>query len=353
MFYEATPLSEKKTLKPSAKKHRYSALTVKDASKLIESLNAHKVTAESSHTSHLTERVSESSEEKKEEFRILLSGFAVAESVNKPGLRRSKKSVAIGRLKRAYEMEDVHFCEFPWNSNDSFGLFCVFDGHSGKECALAARRLIPEYLSRHLEGVNLNVGDDGQVGSAHSLKEVFEAVFLEVDQELCDYEYEGTTCTVVFLWRNSEGRRFVQAANVGDSTALLIRNEVAIPLTEKHHLNVDSEFNRVRMSGVNIHQGQTRLNGLAVSRALGDHFPKSVQCGIIALPSVSPVFELSDVDSFLILATDGLWDVICHQRSYEIIKNETSPKEMSELLLVTALNSVDCTDNVTTVVVKL
>jgi serine/threonine protein phosphatase PrpC len=57
--------------------------------------------------------------------------------------------------------------------------------------------------------------------------------------------------------------------------------------------------------GITLNAGQTRLNGLAVSRALGDHFPKQEECGIVADPAVSSVLKLTD-ESLLIVASDGV-----------------------------------------------
>ena len=59
-------------------------------------------------------------------------------------------------------------------------------------------------------------------------------------------------------------------------------------------------------AGMHINKGQTRINGLALCRTLGDHFIKENFPGVIALPYVSDVYELNDSDSLLILASDGV-----------------------------------------------
>ena len=51
---------------------------------------------------------------------------------------------------------------------------------------------------------------------------------------------------------------------------------------------------------------QTRINGLAVTRALGDHFAKENGSGMIAEPSLSPVYKLTPEDEYFMLASDGV-----------------------------------------------
>jgi len=282
--------------------------------------------------------------------RPAVSSFGVSEALNKSGLQRAKKSVPLnkGGKKGSYQMEDFHFCEFPW-VQDTWGLFCVFDGHSGKDCAETASRVLPMKLKERIEKIDLLNAPSGGI----DLSDILQETFLETDKELLEFEYEGCTCTVVFVYKTKNGHRYMQAANVGDSSACLIRKEKAIELTQDHHPNYPKEFERLQAMGVDISPGATRLNGLAVSRALGDQFPKSTDCGIIASPTVSPIYELRDSDSFIILASDGLWDVINFQTAYNIIKDCDTAPEMSDALLKTATRSSKCTDNVTTIVVQL
>jgi serine/threonine protein phosphatase PrpC len=54
-------------------------------------------------------------------------------------------------------------------------------------------------------------------------------------------------------------------------------------------------------------ESQTRIGGLAVSRALGDHFLKNEKLGVIAVPHVSSAIELNPASpAIVILASDGV-----------------------------------------------
>lgn len=64
-----------------------------------------------------------------------------------------------------------------------------------------------------------------------------------------------------------------------------------------------SERARVLALGIELGEKATRIpGGLAVSRALGDHFLKSENSGLIADPFVSDLVHLTPADSHIILA---------------------------------------------------
>jgi serine/threonine protein phosphatase PrpC len=77
-------------------------------------------------------------------------------------------------------------------------------------------------------------------------------------------------------------------------------------LTEDHRPTIKRERDRIIGMGIKLETGQTRLNGLAVSRALGDHFPKEAKCGLIAEPYVNETIKIEPTDSHIIIASDGV-----------------------------------------------
>lgn len=61
------------------------------------------------------------------------------------------------------------------------------------------------------------------------------------------------------------------------------------------------------MAGVDVNEGQTRIGGgIAITRALGDHFAKDNESGMIAVPHISEAIKLSPEDTHLVLASDGV-----------------------------------------------
>jgi len=261
------------------------------------------------------------------------------------GLIRGKKFTitATGKANK-YQMEDTHFCSYPFNDSPNMALFCVFDGHAGNSCATKLTRLFPKIFVKHI--LQHKMED-------LSLNSLWDSVYDEVDQGLIDFEYEGATGTTLFIWRALDGQRYLQCANVGDSTCFVCRNGIAHLISEDHKATAKSERQRLEDFGVKLEEGQTRLGGLGVTRAFGDHFPKSENIGMISKPFVSSLIKLNSTDSWVVLASDGLWDIISGQKAFDIIKNTGDSEEASAKLVRTALQSPKCTDNVTVVAVKL
>jgi len=256
-------------------------------------------------------------------------------------------------------MEDVTFAAFPFDGDDSKALFMIFDGHAGKDCAIMCNELFPQE-------VILAIAKTPDLSSGLN----FEEIFVNIDKKMMDmkvfnkkqktemyrFDSEGCTATVAFIWRYN-GHRYLQVANVGDSYAFLSRNNKAIPLTKDHKVATPEELNRLKHSGMAIKDDAKRIPqlGLAIARTLGDHFAKEVfPNGVIAVPYVHPVIKLNpNTDNLLLLASDGLWDIIDGQTAINYIKNETDVDEMAEFLVQSAIESPQCGDNVSAIVVRL
>jgi serine/threonine protein phosphatase PrpC len=94
------------------------------------------------------------------------------------------------------------------------------------------------------------------------------------------------------------------------------RGGKAIRLTVDHKASLPEEAKRITDAGGFV--GRNRVNGvLAVSRALGDHMLKENDV-VTAVPYCQET-ELTDEDSFLVLACDGVWDVITDQEAVDFV----------------------------------
>jgi len=243
-------------------------------------------------------------------------------------------------------MEDTNYCAFPFQKSKDIGLFCVFDGHAGKECSTELTRIFPKLFAHHWVNQNKD-------RKKLDITQIWLDVYRDVDEQLKKYEDEGSTATTIIVWRAADSKRYLQCANVGDSTAYICRDGRPLLLSQDHKPSSLIERKRIEVMGVQLEPNQTRLNGLAVSRAFGDHFAKSVVCGIVADPYMCSVIELTPKDTRVILASDGLWDVIDCQRAFELIKHVRDPNIAARKLLQMALKSNKCYDNVTVVVINL
>jgi serine/threonine protein phosphatase PrpC len=156
----------------------------------------------------------------------------------------------------------------------------------------------------------------------------------------------GTTATVCLV-RQERGERVLYTANVGDSKAYLISSFGVRQITYEHKGTDPREQQRIQeMGGICI---AGRVSGsLAVTRALGDWQMKGD--GVISRPHVER-YTLTVDDRLLVIASDGLWDVV---QEHELGKYATidDVRSISIELLTTALQR-DTKDNIAIMVVRL
>ena len=114
-------------------------------------------------------------------------------------------------------------------------------------------------------------------------------------------------------------------ANAGDSRAVLCRGGEALPLSEDHKPAQARELARIEAAGGFV-TPQGRVNGnLNLSRALGDLKYKGntsvarAEQMITAEPDVK-VVRLEASDEFLLLACDGVWDVMTSQQCVDFVR---------------------------------
>ena len=143
------------------------------------------------------------------------------------------------------------------------------------------------------------------------------------------------------------------AANAGDARAVLSVTTkdgdlIAQRLTKDHTPTTPREIDRIRRSGGSVFNG--RVNGsLAVSRALGDHGLKA--SGVTGVPHQS-VVSLNKGHKFVIIACDGLWDVMTDLEAVRMVTKIRDPKSMAKKLVEAAMKRMT-TDNVSVMCVRL
>ena len=154
---------------------------------------------------------------------------------------------------------------------------------------------------------------------------------------------------VTALVREAGGKRYLVVANAGDSRAVISREAGVSRLTYDHKPTDESEASRVTGGGAFIRDG--RVNGMiGITRALGDHCMKQ---WIISTPHVT-VVELVPTDEYLVLACDGVWDVINDDEAIAFLKEkqEAPASQLARALAVEALKR-GSQDNISVIVVRL
>ncbi|MCJ1358580.1 MAG: Protein phosphatase 2C 1 [Icmadophila ericetorum] len=142
-------------------------------------------------------------------------------------------------------------------------------------------------------------------------------------------------------------QRVLYTANVGDARIVLCRNGKALRLSYDHKGSDENEGKRITNAGGLILNN--RVNGvLAVTRALGDAYMKDLVTGH---PYTTETVIQADIDEFLILACDGLWDVCSDQEAVDLIRHTHDPQVASKQLVDYALGRFS-TDNLSCMVVR-
>lgn len=148
--------------------------------------------------------------------------------------------------------------------------------------------------------------------------EVLSADYKLVEAAKKSTNLAGTTALIAII----QGSRLV-VANVGDSRGVMCDSKGnAIPLSFDHKPQQVRERKRIHDAGGFIaFRGVWRVAGiLATSRALGD-YPLKDKNLVIADPDIL-TFELNDhKPSFLILASDGLWDTFSNEEAVAFVKD--------------------------------
>ena len=230
-------------------------------------------------------------------------------------------------------MEDASFCSLQAH-NATYGLFSIFDGHSGNYSANYAANTISHALSEALV--------------QHSTIQASMApTFSTLDHSLLNDDQvasSGTCAIVSVIERDPVTHRPIEitVANCGDSRAIVGRHNLpTLQLSVDHTPGHPVERQRIEQAGGKVlnvtynvagSSGETatdRINGgLAVSRGLGDQKYKS---NTLLPPEEQLVSSQPDVqchtinqaeDDFLILACDGVWDVMNNEEVVDFVRSE-------------------------------
>ncbi|WEJ95061.1 mgpp2cl-1, protein phosphatase 2C-like protein 1 [Yamadazyma tenuis] len=269
------------------------------------------------------------------------------------------------------KMEDVHTYVANFAERLDWGYFAVFDGHAGKQTARWCGNNLHTLLEQEIIS-----NEESVISTEVDMKDNLYKSFMKAD-ELISKENAGnsgsTAAVVVLLWENrgdaipadttdtnntkgsysvdfSNQHRMLYTANVGDSRIVLYRNGEAYRLSYDHKASDINEINRVRDSGGLIMKN--RVNGiLAVTRSLGDLYMKDL---VVGKPFTTSTV-LGEYDEFMILACDGLWDVVSDGKACEAVKQSfrtsDDPEVAAKRLCQLALDN-STTDNITVMVVK-
>lgn len=217
-------------------------------------------------------------------------------------------------------MEDDHVATANLGNDAGWAgtsLFGVFDGHGGADVANFCAKNLHKAVAK---------------GDASAPEAALRDSFQQLDSKLADVartmkptdaahpDHVGCTAATCLVRPHD-----LIVASAGDSRVVLSRKGQAVDLSEDHKPGLPGEVARIRAAGGFVTEQKLgphsvhRVNGvLGVSRAIGDLcFKKDgtrspAQQMITCVPDTRAVRRRPD-DEFLIIACDGIWDVLSSQ----------------------------------------
>ncbi|RLN23777.1 putative protein phosphatase 2C 9 [Panicum miliaceum] len=228
---------------------------------------------------------------------------------------------------RRREMEDAVSIRpdfLPGASKHHF--FGVFDGHGCSHVATLCQDRMHEVVA----------DEHNKAGSGEETawKGVMERSFARLDEQATSWassrsgdepacrceqqmpsrcDHVGSTAVVAVV-----SPTHVVVGNAGDSRAVLSRAGVPVALSVDHKPDRPDELARIEAAGGRViyWDGARVLGVLAMSRAIGDGYLKPF---VSSEPEVT-MTERTDDDECLILASDGLWDVVTNEMACEVVR---------------------------------
>ncbi|KAK4581171.1 hypothetical protein RGQ29_024734 [Quercus rubra] len=213
-----------------------------------------------------------------------------------------------------------------------------------------------EFSARALPGFLQSSGSTSSPSNA--LLEAFVKTDAAFRNELDSYRkskrviqkdwHPGCTAVAALIVRN---KLFV--ANAGDCRTILCRAGHPFVLTKDHVASCLEERERVVSAGGQVKwQVDTWRVGTAalqVTRSIGDD---DLKPAVTAEPEMTET-DLSGEDEFLVMASDGLWDVVSNTDVVNIIRDTVKEPGMCAKRLATEAAERGSKDNITVIVVFL
>ncbi|KAG6539204.1 probable protein phosphatase 2C 73 [Zingiber officinale] len=231
----------------------------------------------------------------------------------------------------------------------------TFDGHGpyGHKVSRHVRDTLPSKLQSQLKRL---MNDDSNLDTETwfpKWKAIFVNAFEEVDKELHAHPMIDCICSGSTAVTIIKQREHLVIANLGDSRAVICTRDnknhiVPVQLTVDQKPNIPSEAERIRHCRGRIFALQEEPDvhrlwlpdedcpGLAMARAFGDFCLKDF--GLISTPQIS-YRKLTDNDEFVVLASDGVWDVLPNKEVIKIVSSASKRSDAPKLVIEKAVRA--------------
>ena len=268
-------------------------------------------------------------------------------------------------LEHRKEMEDFHCIKQALGKRPNLSYFAIFDGHGGKDVASFLSINLHHFLIDEINSINFGTNDEENISN---IIESIKSAFMKIDQNiLANKNFTndvGSTATLIFIYynnlnenildnNNDNGNKNVErtliCANIGDSNGYLITKSNISQITKPHKCEVASEIQRIKDTGGIVFQGRI-FGKLILTRTLGDKEMKKY--GVIPVPDFYTK-KIEKDDLFVIIASDGIWDVINEEEIYKMGNEKELSSEIFSKKIMDLAKERDTRDNSSCIVIKL
>ena len=242
-------------------------------------------------------------------------------------------------------MEDKSKSIENFNNNKNQILFELFDGHGGEDISNFLQQNFAQIYKQYLD---INTNDIPK-----SLSQTFRALDKMLQENLANVNTMGSTGTILhIIWVAQCNELIVYIGNVGDSKVSLISPSHIIKLSYDHRMSDEKERKRILESGIEVENN--RIGGeLMLTRSFGDFQFKNGKKGLICEPFLSKIkIDLNIRDQFLILASDGIWDLITEKDIQQMINTNNDSEKLCAMIIKKALDK-EAWDNMSVFAIRL
>ena len=222
----------------------------------------------------------------------------------------------------------------------------VYDGHGGK--------LTSNFIKQNIVNIYSNI-------QTNSITERLALTYKKLESDLYNYyksiqgkDMSGSTACSVMVTPTT-----IYVANTGDSRCILSKEGKAIALTIDHKPNNSVEYKRIQDNNEKnavSYTGVYRIGGLAVSRVFGDFYIKDRYKSVIYNPDIF-VAKRNEYQDFLVIASDGLYDVMSNQEIvnfiHEQFKTTFNLNTVAKKLVYYSIYTKNTMDDVSVIIILL
>jgi serine/threonine protein phosphatase PrpC len=231
--------------------------------------------------------------------------------------------------------DDQHFIM----SNNNFKFIGIFDGHGISNNS--------DFVSRKIKNILPTKYNNPPFDKNEHIK-----TFKLIQQQLLEYPESytnGSTALLLFIYKDNN-KIILNTVNLGDCRLIIVYDDNVKCITTDHKPDDVNEKKRIEELGGRVYVDEeniSRICNLSVSRVFGD---------ADSMPYVScipDVFydELTNDVKFIVMACDGLWDVIRNIELPYLLKKNKGKNYAVELVKEGLKRG--STDNISVVIIEI